>query len=93
MAGIIWHKAAGESGIPTGRRLLLIATPMGTNEVDLLPDIVVGHSHGNGDFVPVEVSHHTNAVRPQLNVMFWAELPELPDLEGLRPLGIRDLNT
>jgi hypothetical protein len=33
MAEIVWHKAAGENSIPTGRRLLLIATPLGVPQV------------------------------------------------------------
>jgi hypothetical protein len=90
MAGIIWHKAAGESSIPKGRRLLLIATPLNMPHTDLLPDVVVGHWHESlSAFVPAEIPYPREGARPELNVLLWAEIPA-PEGVDLRPLALED---
>jgi hypothetical protein len=75
---------------PHGVRLLLIATPEGTSEASLDPDIVVGHRHDEG-FVRTRLQHPSdNDFRPALQVEWWAEIPNLPDGVELRELTEND---
>jgi hypothetical protein len=80
----------GESGAPKDRRLLLIATPKGIPE-ELEPDIFVGHWSGNDEFVPIEPQYPRLPKRPDLKVLWWAEIPDLPEGVDLRALTLQDL--
>jgi hypothetical protein len=83
-----WHR--GDP--PRDRRLLLIATPKNLPMADMKPDIVVGHWHGGNDaFVPVETPYTRGPTRPELNVEWWAEIPERPEGVELRELTREDL--
>jgi hypothetical protein len=85
---IRWNSDATRA--PLGVRLLLIATPEGTNEADLESDIVVGHRHDEG-FVRTRLEHPSDgSFRPTLQVAWWAEIPDLPDGVELRELGQED---
>jgi len=80
----------GSEGAPKDRRLLLIARPeMGD---DASPDIVVGHWHeAREEFVAADLPCPGGKFRPELKVEWWAEIPNLPELVGLRALTDNDL--
>jgi hypothetical protein len=63
----------------------LIGTATGLQQKDPLPDIVVGHWHGDG-FVPVEVPYETPGTHPLLKVTWWAEIPDQPKGVDLQTL-------
>jgi hypothetical protein len=91
MAMIKWNK--GEAGAPRDRRLLLIGTPLGMPVADQEPDLVIGHWHeGNWGYVAVRPPYDENALpRPSLKILWWAEIPDLPDQVELRALVDRDM--
>jgi hypothetical protein len=86
-----WHK--GEAGAPHDRRLLLIGIPLGMPVADQEPDLVIGHWHdGNWGYVPLQLPYDENArARPSLKILWWSEIPNLPDGAELRALVERDL--
>jgi hypothetical protein len=82
----------GESGAPKNRRLLLIATSKNMPQMATAPDIVVGHwSESRWSFVPLEIPYTRGGARPELNVEWWAEIPNLPPGAELRDLALEDL--
>jgi hypothetical protein len=77
-----------------GCRLLLIGIPLGMPIAGAEPDIVIGHWHdGNWGYVPVQIPYDENIrARPSLKILWWAEIPKLPNGLELRELGDRDLS-
>jgi hypothetical protein len=88
MADITWHRAGSGYDIPTNRRLLLIAKPLGAPGLDL----VIGHWHAARDvYVAVEPPYERGGVRPALQVQWWAEIPECPNGVEIRKLAPEDM--
>ena len=85
---VAWNKGPQA---PYGRRVLLIATPLGIPAADPEPDIVIGHWHDRGGFVAVEPPYPRDGVRPLLKVHWWSEIPDLPNEVELRALVDGDL--
>ena len=80
----------GSRSAPKDRRLLLIATPE-TGECPR-PHIVVGHWHeAREEFVIADMPYPFGWCRPELNVEWWAEIPDLPEAVALRMLSDDDL--
>jgi hypothetical protein len=77
---------------PKGRRILIIGTPKGIPVAGLEPDLVVGFWHEqNEEYMLIEIPADADArARSGLNVLFWAELPEMPSGLSLRSLSIGD---
>jgi hypothetical protein len=94
MAGIKWI-AGQPPESQRGKRLLLIASPIGGNldaAADNRLDIYVGYfGDANDDYVPARIwGMFANEARPSLLVRYWAEINLPPNVE-LRSLTIADL--
>lgn len=92
MPGLKWN--AGEPPeSQRGKRLLLIASPMGgTFDIaeDNRPSIYIGHFLENRRYAPARIwGMPENDPRPDLDVKYWAEI-NLPAGVELRALSDRD---